>query len=115
MKRASNNFESTFAIARDADQLDAVELAALCRALAHPARVTILRHLMREDRCICGSIVKILPLAQSTVSQHLKILKEAGLVQGEVAGPATCYCVDKKRLAAAGAAFAALFNREDKK
>jgi ArsR family transcriptional regulator len=69
-------------------------LAELCKALSHPARVGILNHLLMENRCICGDLVAVLPLAQSTVSQHLKVLKAAGLVQGEVEGPKTCYCVD---------------------
>lgn len=73
-------------------------LAAICKALGHPARVAILRHLLQVDRCICGEIVSILPLAQSTVSQHLKQLKEAGLIRGEIEGPRICYCADKKRL-----------------
>ena len=70
------------------------ELAALARALSHPARVAIVRHLAERGTCICGEIVSLLPLAQATVSQHLKVLKEAGLVQGEVDGPRTCYCVN---------------------
>lgn len=74
-------------------------LASLCKALAHPTRLAILRHLAAMDRCVCGRIVDVLPLAQSTVSQHLKILKEAGLVRGEVDGPRMCYCVDKDALA----------------
>lgn len=74
-------------------------IATLCKALGHPARVAILRHLLQVDRCICGEIVNILPLAQSTVSQHLKHLKEAGLIRGEIDGPRSCYCADKKRLA----------------
>lgn len=74
-------------------------LARLCKALGHPARVAILRHLVRVDKCICGEIVNILPLAQSTVSQHLKHLKEIGLIRGEIEGPRICYCVDKDRLA----------------
>lgn len=74
-------------------------LAALCKALGNPARVAILRHLLQVDRCICGEIVNILPLAQSTVSQHLKQLKEAGLIRGEIEGPRICYCADKERLA----------------
>jgi len=74
------------------------ELAVMCKALGHPARIKILRHLLAEDRCICGRIVEVMPLAQSTVSQHLKILKESGLVQGEVEGPKTCYCVNKDQL-----------------
>lgn len=70
------------------------EIAAFAKALAHPARVQILRLLVRRGMCICGEIVDELPLAQSTVSQHLKVLKEAGLIQGEIDGPRTCYCVD---------------------
>ena len=73
-------------------------LATMCKALGHPARIKILKHLLEEDRCICGRIVEVLPLAQSTVSQHLKILKDSGLVQGEIEGPKTCYCVDKEKL-----------------
>ena len=74
------------------------ELAGMAKALAHPARVQIVRLLARRGTCICGEIVDELPLAQSTVSQHLKILKESGLVQGEVDGPRTCYCIDPKGL-----------------
>jgi ArsR family transcriptional regulator len=74
------------------------ELAALAKAVGHPARVAILRLLARKDACVCGEIVGELPLAQSTVSQHLKVLKEAGLVQGEVDGPRVCYCIDPRVL-----------------
>jgi len=74
------------------------ELAALSKALAHPARVRILRLLARRNTCICGEIVGELDLAQSTVSQHLKIMKEAGLVQGEVDGPRVCYCLGPRVL-----------------
>ena len=69
------------------------ELAGLARALSHPARVAIVRHLATRGTCVCGEIVNVLPLAQATVSQHLRVLKEAGLVQGEVDGPRMCYCV----------------------
>ena len=69
------------------------ELAALAKALAHPARVKILRHLIRSQSCICGDIVSAVGLAQATVSQHLKVLKSAGLIYGQISGPATCYCV----------------------
>lgn len=69
------------------------ELARLAWALAHPSRVRILRILLARQTCICGELVDELPLAQSTVSQHLKILKEAGLVQGEIDGPKVCYCI----------------------
>ncbi|WP_276076055.1 ArsR/SmtB family transcription factor [Polyangium mundeleinium] len=79
---------------READE----ELAALAKAIAHPARVQILRLLVRKTACICGDIVDELPLAQSTVSQHLKILKEAGLIRGEVDGPRVCYCIEPAAL-----------------
>jgi ArsR family transcriptional regulator len=69
------------------------ELAGFAKALGHPARVQILRILVRRDACICGDIVDELPLAQSTVSQHLKVLKEVGLIRGEVDGSRVCYCV----------------------
>jgi ArsR family transcriptional regulator len=73
-------------------------LAKLAWALAHPARVRILRILLCREACVCGEIVDQLPLAQSTVSQHLKILKESGLVQGEIEGPKVCYCVNPAAL-----------------
>ena len=74
------------------------ELAALAKALAHPARVKIVRLLLRKDACICGDIVEELPLAQSTVSQHLKVLKEAGLIRGDVDGHRVCYCFEPRTL-----------------
>jgi len=84
-------------------------VAAWARALAHPARVQILRTLAARGTCVCGQIVEVLPLAQSTVSQHLKVLKEAGLVRGEVDGPRSCYCLDAAVVRAAGDALRALF------
>lgn len=74
------------------------ELAGVCKALGHPARVRIMQQLLKEKSCVCGRIVQVQPLAQSTVSQHLKILKEAGLVHGEVEGKRTCYCVNREML-----------------
>ena len=74
------------------------ELAHLSKAVGHPARVAILRLLVRREACICGDIVDELPLAQSTVSQHLKVLKEAGLIRGEIDGPRVCYCVEPRAL-----------------
>ena len=74
------------------------DFALMCKALSHPARVLILKYLLEMDRCICGEIVNILPLAQSTVSQHLKSLKKSGLIKGTVEGPSTCYCVDRDSL-----------------
>ena len=76
----------------------AEQLAKLAWALAHPARVRIVRVLLSQRACLCGEIVDQLPLAQSTVSQHLKILKEAGLVEGEVDGPKVCYGINRERL-----------------
>lgn len=75
------------------------ELAKLAWAVAHPARVRILRILLARQACICGELVDQMTLAQSTVSQHLKILKESGLVMGEIDGPKVCYCVNPTVLA----------------
>ncbi len=83
-------------------------LAQLARALAHPARVRLLRILVARGTCVCGELVAELPLAQSTVSQHLKVLKDAGLVRGTVEGPRTCYCVDVGVLTRAQALLGAL-------
>lgn len=69
-------------------------LAQLAKALGHPVRVAIMRKLLRDGDCVCGQLVDALPLAQATVSQHLKTLKDAGLVQGEVDGPSVCYCAN---------------------
>jgi ArsR family transcriptional regulator len=74
------------------------ELALLTKALGHPARVQIIRLLARRESCICGDIVDELPLAQSTVSQHLKVLKEAQLIRGEIDGPRVCYCLEPSTL-----------------
>jgi predicted transcriptional regulator len=71
------------------------EFAAYAKALAHPARIAILEHLIQENVCICGDLVEVLPLAQATVSQHLAELKKAGLIQGTITGTSMCYCLDK--------------------
>jgi len=71
------------------------ELAILAKALGHPARIAILEYLMKVDTCICGDIVNELPLAQPTVSQHLKELKNAGLIKGNIEGTAICYCINE--------------------
>ena len=77
------------------DETEANEhLARLAKAIGHPARVAIIRLLVRREGCIVGDIVGELPLAQSTISQHLKQLKDAGLIRGDVDGPRTCYCVE---------------------
>ena len=70
------------------------QLANVAKALGHPARVAILEHLLKLDRCICGDLVEELPLSQATVSQHLKALKEAGLIKGNIEGTSVCYCID---------------------
>jgi ArsR family transcriptional regulator, arsenate/arsenite/antimonite-responsive transcriptional repressor len=85
------------------------KLAELAKALSHPARIAILRGLARRGTCVCGEIVEVLPLAQSTVSRHLQELKDAGLIQGQVSGPKSCYCIDWKNLAAAQEALQSLF------
>src|SRR6478609_8320345 len=72
------------------------ELAVLTKALGHPARIAILQFLIKSKSCICGDIVDELPLSQSTVSQHLKELKNAGLIKGNIDGPSVCYCIDEK-------------------
>ena len=82
-----------------ADQEYEEWLATLCKALGHPVRVQIVRLLMDVETCVCGDIVEKLPLAQSTVSQHMKVLKDAGLVKGEIDGPRTCYALDRDALA----------------
>ena len=71
-------------------------IATLAKALGHPARVAIVDYLLKVDTCICGDIVNELPLAQPTVSQHLKELKNAGLIKGEIEGNSICYCIDEK-------------------
>lgn len=78
----------------DADE----ELGMLAKAIGHPCRVQILRILTRRSSCVCGDIVDELPLAQSTVSQHLKVLKDAGLIRGDVDGPRVCYCIEPRVL-----------------
>ena len=85
---------ATIRTSRDGVTAADEQLAAFGKALGHPARVAILRQLSERGECICGEIVSSLPLAQATVSQHLKVLRDAGLVQGEIDGPRVCYCVN---------------------
>ncbi len=94
---ASNEKSDRLARPRDGSSDDR-ELASLAKAVGHPARVQILRFLAGRDSCMCGDIVDELPLAQSTVSQHLKILKQAGLIRGEVDSPRVCYCLEPRTL-----------------
>ena len=81
-------------------------IATLAKALGHPARIAIIEHLLKADTCICGDIVNVLPLAQPTVSQHLKELKNAGLIKGEIEGNSVCYCIDEKNFQKLQAYFA---------
>jgi DNA-binding transcriptional ArsR family regulator len=71
-------------------------LAQMMKALAHPARIAIIQHLVKAQACICGDLVDELGLAQATISQHLKELKNAGLIQGTIEGTSVCYCIDRK-------------------
>ncbi|PKL84264.1 MAG: transcriptional regulator [Ignavibacteriae bacterium HGW-Ignavibacteriae-3] len=75
-----------------------IELADISKALSHPARIKILKILAEKNVCICGDIVEILPLAQATVSQHLKELKRVGLITGEIEGPKVCYCLNSSKM-----------------
>ena len=88
----------TLALPPELDEHAEVDIALLAKALGHPARVRILRLLLARDNCYCGQIVDLLPLAQATVSQHLKVLKDAGLITGEIDGPRVCYCASPDRL-----------------
>ena len=87
------------------------ELAAFAKALSHPARIAILKVLSQKNECICGEIVELLPLAQSTVSQHLKELKNAGLISGETDGPKSCYCINWKAFEKFNTEFSFLINK----
>ena len=74
------------------------EIANIAKALSHPARVAIVQLLLKKDSCVCGTIVEELPLAQATISQHLKELKLAGIIKGSIEGKSICYCLDAKNL-----------------
>jgi len=86
-------------------------LATFAKAMAHPARIAILKVLAAQNQCICGKIVEVLPLAQSTVSQHLKELKEAGLIKGTIEGTGSCYCINWEVFEQFNAAFTTLFTK----
>jgi ArsR family transcriptional regulator, arsenate/arsenite/antimonite-responsive transcriptional repressor len=75
-----------------------ISLSDFARTLGHPARISILKILAEKEECICGEIVEVLPLAQSTVSQHLKELKNMGLIKGTLSGPKSCYCINWENL-----------------
>ena len=86
-------------------------IATLAKALGHPARIAIMEYLMKVDDCICGDIVNELPLSQPTVSQHLKELKNAGLIKGSIEGNAICYCIDEKAISKILNYFATISNK----
>ena len=85
-------------------------IASYAKALSHPARVAILKLLVKKNACFCGSIVEELPLSQSTVSQHLKELKEAGLIKGDIEGSRVCYCIDAREWQQAKSLLSELFS-----
>lgn len=86
-------------------------IATLAKALGHPARIAIIEYLLKTDSCICGDIVNELPLAQPTVSQHLKELKNAGLIKGTIEGNAICYCIDGKAFGVLNAYFSNIITK----
>ena len=88
----------------------ASDLARVAKALGHPARIAILRTLGSQGECVCGEVVEVVGLAQSTVSQHLKVLREAGLVRGTPDGARSCYCLDAGGVAEASAALGGLLD-----
>lgn len=85
------------------------QIAAYSRAIAHPARIAILQQLLKQQTCFCGDLVEVLPLAQATVSQHLKELREIGLIKGTVEGTSVCYCIDKSAWEKVKTIFTTLF------
>lgn len=89
-----------------------IEIADFAKALSHPARIAILKEIAKNDMCICGEIVEVLPLAQSTVSQHLKELLNAGVVKGEVDGTKSCYCINWRVFEKFENAFARFFHKQ---
>jgi predicted transcriptional regulator len=89
------------------------ELALMAKAIAHPARIAILQYLVRKNACVCGDLVEELGLAQATTSQHLKELKNAGIIQGTVEGVSVCYCINPKVWNEYNALFSNFFKEVD--
>lgn len=87
------------------------KVAAYAKALGHPARIAILESILKRKVCICGDLVEELGLAQATISQHLKALKDVGILQGTIEGPSICYCIDKKTWKEIGDYFAPLLSQ----
>jgi len=88
-------------------------LAIFAKAFAHPARIAILQQIIKNKTCIVGTLTDILPLSQSTISQHLKELKNIGIIKGEIEGPSICYCIDEKNWKTARSMLIKLFNEID--
>jgi len=86
-------------------------LAQMAKALAHPARIAIIEHLLNKGTCVCGDLVDVLPLSQATVSQHLKALKDAGILRGETEGVYRCYCIDTNQCKSLLASVSQLFKK----
>src|ERR1700761_7674852 len=95
---------------RNEFEVKEIELADFAKAVSHPARIAILKTLAQKDGCICGEIVEVLPLAQSTVSQHLKELVKAGLIKGTVDGVKSCYCINWKTFEKFSGSFNSFFD-----
>ncbi|MES2375527.1 MAG: metalloregulator ArsR/SmtB family transcription factor [Bacteroidota bacterium] len=89
------------------------DLAVMAKAIAHPARIAILQYLVRKNACVCGDLVEELGLAQATTSQHLKELKNAGIIQGTIEGVSICYCIDPKVWKQYNALFSSFFKEVD--
>ncbi len=87
------------------------QLATWAKVLGHPARIAILQYLLKQNACVCGGLVEELGLAQATISQHLRELKEAGFITGTVEGTSVCYCIDPKTWAKVQATFNDMFNK----
>ncbi|MCH7659006.1 MAG: winged helix-turn-helix transcriptional regulator [Bacteroidetes bacterium] len=96
---------------RDKFEKQEIELADFAKAIGHPARIAILKVLAQKDICICREIVKVMPLAQSTVSQHLKELRKAGLITGTIDGVKSCYCINRTTFNKFSEKFNQFFNK----
>lgn len=103
MKRSAKEFEYS---------QDTMQLSKFAKALGHPARIIILKHLSNQSCCFTGDLMEVLPLAQSTISQHLKELKDAGLIEGEVNPPKVKYCIHESNWQLAGELFKTLFKED---
>jgi ArsR family transcriptional regulator len=90
------------------------QIASIAKALGHPARIAILDYLLKVENCICGDIVNELPLAQATISQHLRELKNAGIICGTIEGTSICYCINKDALNSIQNYFEKIFKSQEK-